>query len=191
MTWPLDGGGDGEGLDHHSMQLIVLSRSLEVYSYGLPCFYNIIIAGTGSRAPSNSLDDGTHRHTSPQNHTLTLRVQSSKFNMFTSNLQLQYMVLLNCFTFCFTLTLNLSRYADSISDKKKYILIIFKKKNYMSHVTCQLSPATGHMSLTPTATATDPPPANSPTMHSSMVSTNQIINRTATLAPFLAKNCKF
>ena len=32
----------------------------------------------------------------------------------------------------------------------------------VSHVTC-------HLSLTPTATATDPPPANSPIMHSRLV----------------------
>ena len=33
-------------------------------------------------------------------------------------------------------------------------------------VRCQVSPVTCHKSLTPTATAMDPPPANSPTMHS-------------------------
>ena len=39
----------------------------------------------------------------------------------------------------------------------------------LSPVTCHLSPTTWHMSLTPTTTATDPSPANSPTMHSRMV----------------------
>ena len=36
-------------------------------------------------------------------------------------------------------------------------------------VRCRLSPVTCHMSLMPTATAKDPPPVNSPTMHSRMV----------------------
>ena len=36
-------------------------------------------------------------------------------------------------------------------------------------VTCCMSPVTCHMSLTQTATATDPPPANSPSMHSRML----------------------
>ena len=31
----------------------------------------------------------------------------------------------------------------------------------MSHVACHASPITGHMSLSLTATATDPPPSNS------------------------------
>ncbi len=35
----------------------------------------------------------------------------------------------------------------------------------MSHVTCHMSHVTCHLSPMPTATATDPPPANSPTMH--------------------------
>ena len=39
----------------------------------------------------------------------------------------------------------------------------------MSGVRCHLSPVTFHMSLNPTTTATDPPPANSPTMHSRML----------------------
>ena len=36
----------------------------------------------------------------------------------------------------------------------------------MSSVTCHVLHATYHMSLIPTATVTNPPPANSPTMHS-------------------------
>ena len=40
-----------------------------------------------------------------------------------------------------------------------------QKKIFM----CQLSPVTCHISPTPTVTATDPPPANSPTLHSRMV----------------------
>ena len=39
----------------------------------------------------------------------------------------------------------------------------------MSHVKCCMPHVTCHMSLTPTAIATDPPPANSPTLHSRMV----------------------
>ena len=44
------------------------------------------------------------------------------------------------------------------------------KKKHVSGVMCLMSPVTGHMSLMPTATATekDPPPAYSPTMHSRM-----------------------
>ena len=38
----------------------------------------------------------------------------------------------------------------------------------VSYVTCQVLRVTCHMSLTPTATAAEPPPANSPTMHSRM-----------------------
>ena len=34
---------------------------------------------------------------------------------------------------------------------------------------CHVSHVTYHTSLTPIATATDPPPANSPTMHSRLV----------------------
>ena len=34
---------------------------------------------------------------------------------------------------------------------------------------CHMSDVTCHLLLTPTATATDPPPANSPTMHSRLV----------------------
>ena len=36
-------------------------------------------------------------------------------------------------------------------------------------LTCYVSPVTCHISLTSTATATDPPPANSPIMHSRML----------------------
>ena len=39
----------------------------------------------------------------------------------------------------------------------------------MSCVRCHLSPVTCHLSLTPTATSTDPPTAYSPTMHSRLV----------------------
>ena len=39
----------------------------------------------------------------------------------------------------------------------------------VSHVTSWVSPVTCHKSLTPTATALDPPSANSPTMPSRMV----------------------
>ena len=35
----------------------------------------------------------------------------------------------------------------------------------MSHVACRVSPVTCQLSLTPTATATDPPPGSSPIMH--------------------------
>ena len=38
------------------------------------------------------------------------------------------------------------------------------KKKYVSCVMCHVLPVTCHMSLMPTATAMDPPPANSPTM---------------------------
>ena len=40
---------------------------------------------------------------------------------------------------------------------------------YLSLVTCCMLPVACHMSLTPTATATDPPHANSSTLHSRMV----------------------
>ena len=39
----------------------------------------------------------------------------------------------------------------------------------MSCVPCYVSPVTCHMSPTPRATATDPPPANFPTLHSRLV----------------------
>ena len=42
----------------------------------------------------------------------------------------------------------------------------------MGRVTCHRSPVTCHLSLTPTATATDPPPTNSPIMHLKMQSKN-------------------
>ena len=41
----------------------------------------------------------------------------------------------------------------------------------MAFVTLHLSPVTCHLSLMPAAT--DPPPANSPTMHSMLASKNQ------------------
>ena len=40
-------------------------------------------------------------------------------------------------------------------------------------VACRRSPVICHLSLMPKATATDPPPANSPTMHSRMVGKDQ------------------
>ena len=40
---------------------------------------------------------------------------------------------------------------------------------YMSRVTSRMSHVTSHLSLTPTVTATDPPPASSPTMHIGLV----------------------
>ena len=39
----------------------------------------------------------------------------------------------------------------------------------VSYVTWLVSPVTCHLSLTLTATATDPPPANSPSMYSKLV----------------------
>ena len=44
---------------------------------------------------------------------------------------------------------------------------------HVSRVVCHLSPVTCHLSLTPTATDTDPPPANSPIMHSRLVAKTQ------------------
>ena len=47
------------------------------------------------------------------------------------------------------------------------------------HVSCviiSVSPFTSHMSLWPTATAKDPPPTNSPTLHSRMVCKDQWIS---------------
>ena len=40
---------------------------------------------------------------------------------------------------------------------------------YVSHVTCHSLSVTFHLSLTPTAVATKPPSANSPTMHTRFV----------------------
>ena len=39
---------------------------------------------------------------------------------------------------------------------------------HVSHVMCHMSRVTYYLSITPTATATDPPPANSTIMHSSL-----------------------
>ena len=63
----------------------------------------------------------------------------------------------------------------------------------MLRVTCRMSPVTCQMSLTPTATARDPPPANSPTMHNRMVCEDQQINffMRGNLRPFLSQNGKF
>ena len=54
---------------------------------------------------------------------------------------------------------------------KQFVLV----KCYVSHVTCKVlhvmcpvSPFTCHLSLTPTATATHPPAANSPIIHSTL-----------------------
>ena len=55
---------------------------------------------------------------------------------------------------------------------------------------CNLPHVAFHMSLTPTATATDPPPANSPTIHSRMVHKDQEITFFARLFK-TEKNCKF
>ena len=44
---------------------------------------------------------------------------------------------------------------------------------HVTHVACRRSPVICHLSLMPKATATDPPPANSPTMHSRMVGKDQ------------------
>ena len=43
----------------------------------------------------------------------------------------------------------------------------------VSGVRCHLSPVTCHLLLTPTVTSTDPPPANSPVMHSWLVANTQ------------------
>ena len=43
----------------------------------------------------------------------------------------------------------------------------------VSQVLCHMLRVTCHFSLTPTATATDPPAANSPTMHSRLVCKHQ------------------
>ena len=56
------------------------------------------------------------------------------------------------------LHMNISMYANSIT-------VTTTAKNIM----CHLSPVTCHLSPTSSATATDPPPANSPAMHSSLV----------------------
>ena len=56
-------------------------------------------------------------------------------------------------------TLNRSTCVNRSTITKKKKLPRFQ----VSHVTCHQSPVTCHMSLTPTATATDLPPANSPT----------------------------
>ena len=75
------------------------------------------------------------------------------------------------------MTLDLSTYADSSSNTKmdrngQKINVIC----HVSHVPCQLScvmccmsHVTCHLSLTPTASDTDPPPANSPILQSKLV----------------------
>ena len=57
---------------------------------------------------------------------------------------------------------------------------------YVSHVGCHLSPINCHLSLTPSATVTDPPPTNSPTMHSRLVCKDQ--KKTKTKNPNNYKN---
>ena len=47
-------------------------------------------------------------------------------------------------------------------------------KCHVSGVKCHVSTVTCHLSPTPTATSTDPPPANSPIMHSRLVSKEPI-----------------
>ena len=57
--------------------------------------------------------------------------------------------------------------------------VAFQVSRVTCHVSCvasHMSHGTCHMSLTPTATAMDPPPANSPTMHSRMVCEDPKIN---------------
>ena len=58
----------------------------------------------------------------------------------------------------------------------KLMLKIHKNRHFlyhMSHITRCLSPVTCHMSLMPTATATDSPAANSPTIHKWLVCKDQ------------------
>ena len=50
---------------------------------------------------------------------------------------------------------------------------------HFSRFTCCMSPGTCQMSLTPTATATEPPPANSPTMDCRLVRKDQKPNKIA------------
>ena len=76
--------------------------------------------------------------------------------------------------------LNVSMCADSNTNRKK-ILQSFptEDKNFICHLSSvayhvphgmsQVSPIKCHLSLMPTATATDPPPPKSPTMHSMLV----------------------
>ena len=66
---------------------------------------------------------------------------------------------------CIRETLNLLMCADTSTDT---IFCIYFCRCQVSGVTCCMSPVTCHMSLTPTSTARDPPPANSPSMHSRM-----------------------
>ena len=73
-----------------------------------------------------------------------------------------------------------------------------KRKNYVSVVACHLSCVncnTCHMSLTSTATALEPPPANSHIMHIRIVCNNPKINFFSVFClghfrPFLSKTCK-
>ena len=64
-------------------------------------------------------------------------------------------------------TLNLLTCADKRTDRKEEEK--YKKKLHMSCVTCHMLRVTCHLSVTPTATATDAPPANFPTMHCRLV----------------------
>ena len=62
--------------------------------------------------------------------------------------------------------LNLSMCADSSSDTIKIMTDVSCMTCHMSHVMCRVSCVTCPMSLTATATPMDPPPTNSPTVHS-------------------------
>ena len=86
----------------------------------------------------------------------------------------------------------------------KFFIIFFENMLcvmcHMSGVRCQVSHflfhvsrGTCHMSLSPTATATDPSAANSYTIHSRMVckDPNLIIFPQGDFKLFLSKNCKF
>ena len=85
---------------------------------------------------------------------------------------------------CIRETLNLLMCADNSPNTKKSTKRKFKQKNPLSCVTfhvscvcvtCCVSPFTCLLSLTPTGTPTDLPPANSPTMHSRLVCEDQQI----------------
>ena len=78
-------------------------------------------------------------------------------------------------------TLNLLLCADSSTNTKQKGKVIFYKQNVMcnmhgsvvmclvSGVRCRMWRINCHLSIMPTVTATDPPPANSPIMHSRLV----------------------
>ena len=76
--------------------------------------------------------------------------------------------------------------ADSSTNTEKKSPLLTLQKNvrcqesgvtcHVSYITCHLSHVTCYMFLTPTATATDPFPANSPTLHSITVCKDPKIN---------------